>query len=79
MGVIRRRHIRLVQAEMQGINIEERQWLRAQGVDRPEELPRRSLWYHPMEARRWGRLTPITCACTARRGSPSSRRPSRPP
>ena len=47
MGVIHRRHIRLVQAEMQGINIEERQWLRTQGVDRPEELPRRSLWYHP--------------------------------
>ena len=47
MGVIHRRHIRLVQAGMQGINVEERQWLRTQGVDRPEELPRRSLWYHP--------------------------------
>ena len=47
MGVIHRRQIRLVQAEMHGINVEERQWLRTQGVDRPEELPRRSLWYHP--------------------------------
>ena len=47
MGVIHRRQIRLVQAEMQGINVEERQWLRTQGVDRPEKLPRRSLWYHP--------------------------------
>ena len=47
MGVIHRRHIRLVQAEMHGINVEERQWLRTQGVDRPEELPRRSLSYHP--------------------------------
>ena len=47
MGVIHRRQIRLVQADMQGINVEERQWLRAQGVDRPEELPRRSIWYHP--------------------------------
>ena len=47
MGVIHRRHIRLVQADMHGINVEERQWLRTQGVDRPEELPRRSTWYHP--------------------------------
>ena len=47
MGVIHRRQIRLVQADMQGLNVEERQWLRTQGVDRPEELPRRSLWYHP--------------------------------
>jgi hypothetical protein len=47
MGVIHRRHIRLVQADMHGINVEERQWLRTQGVDRPEELPRRSHWYHP--------------------------------
>jgi hypothetical protein len=41
MGVIYRRQIRLVQAEMQGINVEERRWLRTQGVDRPEELPMR--------------------------------------
>ena len=47
MGVIHRRQIQLVQAGMQRINVEKRQWLRAQGVDRPEELPRRSLWYHP--------------------------------
>mgnify|MGYP001191199701 CR=1 FL=1 len=47
MGAILRRQIRLVQAGMQALNVEERQWLRTQGVDRPEELPRRSLWYHP--------------------------------
>ena len=29
MGVIHRRHIRLVQADMQGINVEERQGLRS--------------------------------------------------
>ena len=32
---------------MQGMNVEERQWLRTQGVDKPEELPRRSPWCHP--------------------------------
>jgi hypothetical protein len=42
-----RRHIRLVQQQMQALNVEEKQWLKTQGVDRPEELPRRSVWYRP--------------------------------
>jgi hypothetical protein len=42
-----RRQIRLVQQQMQALNVEERQWLKIQGVDRPEELARRSVWYRP--------------------------------
>mgnify|MGYP003325570522 CR=1 FL=1 len=42
-----RRHIRLVQQQMHSMNPEERTWLKSQGYDRPEELPRRSIWYRP--------------------------------
>ena len=31
----------------QGFTTEDRNWLRSQGIDRPETLPRKSLWYKP--------------------------------
>ena len=41
-----RRQIRLVpQQPGQGFSLEDRRWLATQGVDRPDQLPRKSLWY----------------------------------
>jgi len=43
-----RRQFGLVsQQPAQGFSLEDRRWLQTQGIDRPENLPRKSLWHHP--------------------------------
>jgi hypothetical protein len=44
--MVERRHVRLVpQQPTQGFTTEDRNWLRPQGIDRSDQLPRMSLWY----------------------------------
>jgi len=42
-----RRQFGISQQPSQGFTTEDRNWLRSQGIDRPETLPRKSLWYKP--------------------------------
>jgi len=42
-----RRQFGLVSQPAQGFTTEDRNWLRSQGIDRPDQLPRKSLWYKP--------------------------------
>ena len=42
-----RRQFGISQQPSQGFTAEDRNWLRSQGIDRPEQLPRMSLWYRP--------------------------------
>ena len=42
-----RRQFGISQQPSQGFTNEDRTWLRSQGIDRPETLPRMSLWYRP--------------------------------
>ena len=42
-----RRQFGLVQQSSLGFTTEDRNWLRSQGIDRPDQLPRKSLWYKP--------------------------------
>jgi hypothetical protein len=44
---MRRRIFGLTQQPSQGFSAEDRRWLATQGIARPEQLPRKSLWYHP--------------------------------
>ena len=42
-----RRQFGISQQPSQGFSLEDRRWLQTQGIDRPEQLPRMSLWYRP--------------------------------
>ena len=42
-----RRQFGLVSQPAQGFTTEDRNWLRSQDIDRPDQLPRKSLWYKP--------------------------------
>ena len=42
-----RRQFGLVQQPAEGFTTEDRNWLRSQGIGRPDQLPRKSLWYKP--------------------------------
>ena len=52
----------------QGFTTEDRNWLRSQGVDRPEALPRKSLWYHPDGRSSIGPSDPYHLGLYRRRG-----------
>ena len=42
-----RRQFGISQQPSQGFTTEDRNWLQTQGIDRPDQLPRMSLWYRP--------------------------------
>jgi hypothetical protein len=42
-----RRQFGISQQPSQGFTTEDRNWLQTQGIDRPDQLPRKSLWYRP--------------------------------
>ena len=42
-----RRQFGISRQPAQGFTNEDRNWLRSQGIDRPEHLPKKSLWYRP--------------------------------
>ena len=64
-----RRQIRLVpQQPGQGFSLEDRRWLATQGVDRPDQLPRKSLWYKPDGTSSLGPSDPYHLARYRQRG-----------
>jgi hypothetical protein len=44
---LRRQFGLVAQQPAQGFTTEDRNWLRSQGIDRPDQLPRRSIGDHP--------------------------------
>ena len=44
---LRRQFGLVAQQPAQGFTTEDRNWLRSQGIDRPDQLPRKSLWHKP--------------------------------
>ena len=54
MRLENQRPVKPLQAEMQNLNGEEKEWLKTQGVDRPNELPRHSVWYRPNGSSAYG-------------------------
>jgi hypothetical protein len=74
MGAIRhrqlmRRQFGLVsQQPAQGFSLEDRRWLQTQGIDRPDQLPRKSLWYRPDGSSHMGHSDPYHLARYRQRG-----------
>jgi hypothetical protein len=60
-----RRQFGISQQPSQGFTPEDRNWLRSQGIDRPDQLPRMSRWYRPYGSSSMGQVTRITWGCIA--------------
>jgi hypothetical protein len=64
-----RRQFGLVsQQPAQGFSLEDRRWLQTQGIDRPDQLPRKSLWYKPDGTSSLGPSDPYHLARYRQRG-----------
>ena len=64
-----RRQFGLVsQQPTQGFTTEDRNWLRSQGIGRPDQLPRKSLWYKPDGTSSLGPSDPYHLGLYRRRG-----------
>ena len=64
-----RRQFGLVsQQPAQGFSLEDRRWLQTQGIDRPDQLPRKSLWYKPDGTSSLGPSDPYHLGLYRRRG-----------
>ena len=63
-----RRQFGLVQQSSQSFSLEDRRWLQTQGIDRPETLPRKSLWYKPDGTSSLGPSDPYHLGLYRRRG-----------
>ena len=62
------RQFGLVQQPSQGFTLADRNWLRTQGIDRPDQLPRISLWYKPDGSSSMGHSDPYHLARYRQRG-----------
>jgi hypothetical protein len=63
-----RRQFGISQQPSQGFTTEDRNWLRSQGIDRPDQLPRKSLWYKPDSTSSLGPSDPYHLARYRQRG-----------
>ena len=63
-----RRQFGISQQPSQGFTTEDRNWLQTQGIDRPETLPRMSLWYRPDGSSSMGHSGPYHLARYRQRG-----------
>jgi hypothetical protein len=73
MGAIRhrqlmRRQFGISRQPSQGSSNEDRNWLRSQGIDRPDQLPRMSRWYRPDGSSSMGHSDPYHLARYRQRG-----------
>ena len=58
----------VAQQPVQGFTPEDRNWLRSQGIDRPDHLPRKSTWYKPDGTSSLGPSDPYHLGLYRRRG-----------
>ena len=63
-----RRQFGISEQPAQGFSNEDRNWLRSQGIDRPDQLPRKSLWYKPDGSSHIGHSDPYHLARYRQRG-----------
>ena len=63
-----RRQLGLSQQPSQGFSLEDRNWLRSQGIDRPDLLPRKSVWYRADGTGSLGPSDPYHLGLYRRRG-----------
>jgi hypothetical protein len=58
----------LAQQPSQGFSLEDRRWLQTQGIDRPDQLPRKSVWYRADGTGSLGPSDPYHLGLYRRRG-----------
>jgi hypothetical protein len=63
-----RRQFGMSQQPAQGFTAEDRNWLRSQGVNRPEAMPRKSVWYRADGTGSLGPSDPYHLGLYGRRG-----------
>jgi hypothetical protein len=63
-----RRQFGISEQPAHGFSNEDRNWLRSQGIDRPDQLPRKSLWYKPDGSSHIGHSDPYHLARYRQRG-----------
>jgi hypothetical protein len=63
-----RRQFGLVQQPSQGFTTEDRNWLQTQGIERPDQLPRKSRWYRADGSSSMGHSDPYHVARYRQRG-----------
>jgi len=63
-----RRQFGLSEQPSQGFSLEDRRWLQTQGIDRPDQLPRKSVWYRADGTGSLGPSDPYHLGLYRRRG-----------